>query len=336
MTATLDEVYERLRGTGPEFEGFLSNHGPMAADALMRLDADVNVHAWIDGYSERLEEAPSARWPIARDGWREVLGDASRLGDWLAFFDLELAEASWTDVLATWWPRLMPGAVASATHGLIRTGHAVRALREEETAPRRGELAQALGYWAARWLPVPGETRPRGLRAVGEALEGVPVLGGAGGIRTRLHDLGQRRDWSPALAAAASVATDDVPTALDELVDAAVARYGRWAPGSPIMLVHAATAPRAAALVLPSLPRRSWSATYDAAWVASAAIAAAYRPVHELPIPREGASPERLADAASTNGDEHVIKFAEVATEAHNRGVATAIGAGLRAVELID
>ena len=28
---TLDEAYERLHVTGPEFDGFLSNHGPMAA-----------------------------------------------------------------------------------------------------------------------------------------------------------------------------------------------------------------------------------------------------------------------------------------------------------------
>ncbi len=26
----LDETYDRLRATGPEFEGWLSNHGPMA------------------------------------------------------------------------------------------------------------------------------------------------------------------------------------------------------------------------------------------------------------------------------------------------------------------
>ncbi len=33
----LDETYVRMRATGPEFQGWLSNHGPMAADALVRL-----------------------------------------------------------------------------------------------------------------------------------------------------------------------------------------------------------------------------------------------------------------------------------------------------------
>lgn len=335
MSGNLDEVYERLRRTGPEFDGWLSNHGPMAADALLRIGSGIDVHAWVDEYSVRLEESPTPRWPIEPDGWREVLGDPSRLGDWLAFFDRSLSEEPWTDVLSTWWPRLLPGAVASATHGLIRTGHAVRALREEDTGPRRDELAQALGYWAARWLPVPGAGRPRGSLTVTAALDHVPVLDGSGGVRTRLHELGRRSDWASAVAAAPAMATEDVPAAIDDLVDAAVRGYGRWATGNPVMLVHAATAPRAASLALPSLPTHLWTGTYEAAWVTSAAIAAVYRPAQDLATPAGGRTPGELIDAVDASGDEHAIKFAEVAAEAHKRGVDTAIAAGLRAVELI-
>lgn len=32
---TLDEAYERLSSTGPEFDGWLSNHGPMVAEAMV-------------------------------------------------------------------------------------------------------------------------------------------------------------------------------------------------------------------------------------------------------------------------------------------------------------
>ncbi|WP_299958687.1 questin oxidase family protein [uncultured Modestobacter sp.] len=333
MSAELDEVYERMRTTGPEFDGWLSNHGPMAADALLRLGAGGRVHAWLDGYADRLEEAPRPRWPIPPDQWREVLGDPSRLGDWLSLFDRELAERPWVDVLVTWWPRLLPGSLASATHGLIRTGHAVRALREEGTAPRRAELAQALGYWAARWLPAPGRTRPDGDRPAAGALDGVPVLAGPGGFRTRLARVGEEPGWAPAVRAAA--APDDVPAGLDALVDAAVQRYGRWTPGSPVMLVHAATAPRAAALVLPSLPRELWAGTYRAAWVTAAAITAAYRSPQPLPDPPAGLSVDELVDRAAGHGDEHVLKFAEVAVEAAGRGVPTAVGSGLRAVALV-
>jgi len=82
----LDEAYERLHRTGPEFAGWLSNHGPMAVDAMIRLGHPDGVPAWIDRYERRLEEPPGPRWSISEADWREALGDASRLGDWLAFF----------------------------------------------------------------------------------------------------------------------------------------------------------------------------------------------------------------------------------------------------------
>lgn len=33
---TYDEALERLHRTGPEFDGYLSNHGPMVVEALSR------------------------------------------------------------------------------------------------------------------------------------------------------------------------------------------------------------------------------------------------------------------------------------------------------------
>ncbi len=58
-------------------------------------------------------------------------------------------------MLATWWPRLLPGVYGGAAHPLIRVGHAVRTLLTDgENAPRRTELAHGLGYWAARYRPV--------------------------------------------------------------------------------------------------------------------------------------------------------------------------------------
>jgi hypothetical protein len=45
----LDEAYQRLHRTGPEFDGRLSNHGPMAAEAMARhgqfADTAADVHA---------------------------------------------------------------------------------------------------------------------------------------------------------------------------------------------------------------------------------------------------------------------------------------------------
>jgi len=131
---------------------------------------------------------------------------------------------------------------------------------------------------------------------------------------------------------------DAVPAALDALVDAAVTRYERWAHGSPVMLVHAATGPRAAGLVLPALPTQMWLTTYDTAWAVAAAISAAYRPSSPAPVTPdvEGATTaEDVTDLAVDTGDEHAIKFVEVAQESHRRGSRHALAAGALAATLI-
>lgn len=335
----LDEMYERLRGTGPEFEGWLANHGPMAADALIRLGRADDVERWVSGYLRKLENAPGRRWLIEDADWREPLGDPSRLGDWCEFFGWLVHDQPWQDVLALWWPRLLPGAVASASHGLIRTGHVVRALREGVTPQRLDELGQALGYWAARWQPLPPAARPDSTTDAAAALDAAPLLRASGGFRTRLGQLTDAGNWLPARLRAPDRPAD-VPAALDALVDDAVTRYEQWAHGSPIMLVHAATAPRAAALVLPALPEHLWRSTFDSAWTVSAAISIIYRPGTSRPLasPAERAvvSADDVTSLAVASRDEHAIKFVEVAQESHRRGNTAALTAGARAVQLIS
>src|SRR5690606_27335249 len=107
------------------------------------------IHPWLDRYEQRLEPRPRGGARI--DDWHAALGEAGRLGDWLDHFDDEMASRAWRDVLATWWPRLVPGIAAAATHGVIRVGHAVRALGAADTPVRRRELGAALASWAARY-----------------------------------------------------------------------------------------------------------------------------------------------------------------------------------------
>lgn len=338
--ALLDETYVRLSTTGPEFQGWLSNHGPMAADAMIRLGHGDEVERWVDRYRRRLEHAPASRWKITQDEWQEVLGDASRLGDWIAFFDQELREEPWRVVLVRWWPRLIDGAVASATHGLIRTGHVVRALLEAPSAARESELAQALGYWAARHQRLPAHPRPSGIADPDSALHGVPAIDTDGGINHRLDELARTTSWSTTVARLQPIASAaQAPDALDALVDAAVTHYEFWAHGNPIMLVHAATAPRAACLVLPALPENLWIPTFEAAWATSAAISTIYRPSSPPPPLRRDRQPivtvDDVTERAVGTGDEHAIKFAEVTQESHRRGNPHALTAGARASRLI-
>lgn len=346
-TQMLDEAYERLAQTGPEFDGWLSNHGPMAVESLVRHGHGADISEWLDRYVRRLEEAPRPSRPIA--DWREALGDPRRLGDWPALFAEQLREREWTQVLSTWWVRLLPGIAASATHGVIRVGHAVRVLREDgETPARIAELASALGYWAARWQPVPaaapqltghaGGARPAapGTLSAAGALAAVPAVPDqSGGIEERLSQLPHVPGWPAAQAALAS--RHDPAGLLREVVTAAVLRYATHAHGNPIMLVHAATAPSAVLRVLPSLPGELHEQSAAAAWSASAAIYAAYGPREARPLraPLPGAAD--AFDRAARHGGEHVIKLADTALDVWRWSSDTAaLAAVAAAADLIE
>ncbi|MGH8880505.1 MAG: questin oxidase family protein, partial [Stackebrandtia sp.] len=188
----LNEAYQRLHLTGPELEGWNSNHGPMAVEALASHGQADAIHGWIDDYAPLLEDLPRPSAAITADNWRDALGDPRRLGDWPGWFRNALTESDWTQVLATWWPRLLPGIAASATHGVIRVGHAVRTLRDNGTNPQRlEELAQALGYWAARWRPTAQVTDPAGDLDAATALANVSAVPQqTGNINDRLDQLG--------------------------------------------------------------------------------------------------------------------------------------------------
>ncbi len=167
------------------------------APHLGRADA---VHRWLDGYEEELDELPPGR---DIDRCEDALGDPRRLGDWIVHFAHD--DQPWQQLLTTWWPRLAPGMAAAATHGVIRTGHAVRALREGETAPRRAELAQALAYWAALCNPVP-RLVPTGHRPPRDALPTVPLLAvQEGRAGERLGRLGQTSGWAESVQALQAV-----------------------------------------------------------------------------------------------------------------------------------
>jgi Questin oxidase-like len=333
----LDEALERLHRTGPEFDGWLSNHGPMVVEAMARRGAGAAVHRWTDGYSRRLEDRPGPGRPIADDAWQAALGDPARLGDWLEHFRRTVREQPWEQVLRTWWPRLLPGIAAGATHGVIRTGHAVEALRADVTAPRVDELGQALGYWAARWQPVPGldgvdlgrplgtppgRTAPRG-PATEAAVDAVPrVPRQDGGIRDRLAQLPGLPGWPAAgdldVTApddSAPGSTGDAAAALTDIVAAVVRAYPRIAVGQPTMLVHAATAPNAVLRVLPSLPPQQHAVAVRTAWAATATVLAAYAPARDDRRLLDVAAPADPWELALAHGGEHVLKLADTALD---------------------
>nr|WP_243704529.1 hypothetical protein [Micromonospora sp. KC723] len=240
-----------------------------------------------------------------------------------------MADEPWRQVLARWWPRLLPGIAAGATHGVIRVGHAVRALLDQETAPRVIELGHGLAYWAARWQPLasPG-TGPYLATDPRTALDAVPrVPEQRFGIRARLAQLADLPGW-PAVAGAVSrggehageIAADEdaVLARLAGIVHAAVVRHGTHGYANPVMLVHAATAPNAILRTLPALPGTLWAASLAATWAATAAVTAAYAPATGRPAPPAApdVDPAEVMRHAVDSAGPHTIKFADAALDA--------------------
>jgi hypothetical protein len=319
--AALDDALAALAGTAPEYDpyglGFcLSNHAPMLAETLCALSRPDAVAPTVEHLRRYLSPMPERRAPITADTWRDALGRLDRVGDWVPFFQVELDDADWVVVLNRWIPRLAPASYA--VHGLLRTAHAVRALGQHETALRRRELADALGYWAALYETLPESPGPSsGLRPS----EALPLL--------EQPDVETRVSWmlftEPIAAATAlsgfATVTDlvdldgDPSEFLTDLSDALAAALvtnasaGTTARG----IVHALTAGTATRMMLPHLSDESATISLRYGWQVAAAFYAGH--VVLPPSPDAAAPPgtiDALIDDAVACPDEHGVKIAEV------------------------
>jgi hypothetical protein len=317
MSTTLDEALDILHRTGPDLVGGNSNHGPMVAEALCTLGRPDAVLPWIEKYKSRCQDRPQPHNLIAPEDWRESLGDRSRGADWVAFFDRELATAPWPEVLRAWVPHLAPGLWAAATHGLIRTGHAVRSLTATTTPQRLQELAEGLGYWAARYQELPG--KPSGHHAghsPSGALQHVKRLHGpdfdaSGSIVQQIKGLDDRPEFTEVVDLVDTAG--DLSWFISDLTETWAGVY-LANPKGLIAFVHAVTAPSALRLLAPYLTEADAQRAARYAWQACAAIYAWYA---TSPLPSRSAltppteEPEALIDRAVAAGGAHTIKFTE-------------------------
>ena len=321
MRTTIDDALEILKNTGPEFtlgryDG-LSNHGAMGAETLLTLGRDDTVISWVEAYKRRLplRQHPEPSAPISAKSWREALGDFGRAGDWTIFFDRELEERAWRTVLDEWVGRLAPGFVGAGTHGIIRTAHAVRSIAAEETAARRHELAEGLGYWAARFQPLPGSPgRSRGGVPPSQGIRQVEPLrepGDFGLISDELRSL----DRVPAFRGVIDIVDveTDASSFLSDLTETFARVYlANVERAGPIGMVHAVTGPSAVRLMMPHLRSESVRSLLRYAWQAAAAMYVVYGETAEPEaIETPIADMDDLIERATDTADVHAIKFTE-------------------------
>jgi questin oxidase-like protein len=317
--STMEEALEFLAPYGPDLSNGLTSHAPMAAEALCAMGRAEAVMPWLEHYRAGLLPRPTPRRRIAPGEWRNALGDFERTAEWTVFFEDELRAAPWREVTARWTAALAPAICASATHGVIRVGHAVRSLTEAESPARIRELAEGLGYWAAWHQTLPtaattngGAARPRA------AIARVPVVPPeqrhfAGTIVSSLAALNEFPAFAPVID---MIDTTPSPGELiGELTETFTRVYLANAHDTltTIVFVHGVTSVAALRSLVPIVSDAVARDAIRYAWQVGCALYAAFgtQPAADGAInpPRE--SQETLIDMAVRNGDEHAIKFTE-------------------------
>lgn len=304
--ASYDDVLDDLHATAPEFGGGLSNHGPMAMDALVALGREDRVASWTRHYAHVLELLPSG--PQA---------------DAIASYEADLEQLSPGEILARDWSSLAVGWAAS--HGILRTAHAMRALEQSDTPSRRRELAHGLGYWAARNHRVPGVPGARaedGLDVI-RALDQVPLVPASkrkdgGLIIERLAVLENDAGFVDAVEAV-DLGALPVEQAVHDLV-AAAARIYVAQGANDITLLHGVTGTAALSLVLPYLDADAQRLGLGFAFATVAAFHAIASPSAKVPesVAAPGVTAATLRSRAGNAMDEHVIKLTEACLREHS------------------
>jgi hypothetical protein len=324
-TEQLDAALGVFATTAPLFGSHgLSNHGPMAAEVLEHLGQGDDIAAWVKRYRPRLDSVSPGTDALSEHEWPEGLGRSELFPQWLALFERELADRPVGVVVAEWVPRLVPGTVGAATHGLIRTGHALRAFGAADTPARRLELAFGLAHWAAQYQELPGPPLLIGHQGVTGALADLPYLPEETPDEFRITDQVAHvadipEEFEQSVASLGH--SGDALDLLDELAIGGARAYLRnAASGNPIALVHAVTGPLALELVLPHVAEEDRDAALAYAWQAVASIHVAYGIDRHSPLPDDRVlSAEELIAGAVASGDEHALKLTEAALRCHAR-----------------
>src|SRR5690606_33904832 len=140
---------------GPDLINGFTSHAPMVAETLVELGSVGAAHRWVLEHLHEGTARPRQRKPVDADDWPAALGGAHRFSDWAVFMRAELDRLGWREALELWASRLAPGFAAAATHGLLRTAHAARAVAVQPSEARLAELADGLALWASTFQRLP-------------------------------------------------------------------------------------------------------------------------------------------------------------------------------------
>lgn len=297
--AQLHHLLDAGQAWSPTYRGRLSNHLPMAQQALLELGASAErLGAFTEAHEASLEPrvaARPARVVVERDLGRPDSDDA-----WRAHFTGRIAALGSGGALREALPLLLPGAGAAAFHGLIRTGHAVLAGHE-------AELAAGLAHWAAHFLPLPAadDGPPPSMAGWLQALAALPRPAQPAG--SLITDRMQAWGAVPGFAAAAGLLSHGA----DTLRDLALLAARTYAATGNFTVLHLLTASHAMSVLQPWWPAPELPRGFSVA-AAAGLLASGATPAQALDRPPSRPWPALIA-AACEQDDAHAIKLTHAA-----------------------
>lgn len=294
----------------------LSNHAPMAVEALVAIGRADRVIPFIESYRKRFSsDYPPKYKSVTKDNWKEALNDERRTTDWIDFFNREIKENGWKMTVETWSERLAPGLSAAAAHGLIRTGHAVRSLGRNENEARKNELAHALAYWAAYYQVLPEIKNAKNQKLnLSDAIQKVPVLPSEKRNRGSIMNQLKALDDFPSFSETINLVdvTNQPETILTALTELFATIYAKnVSPRNNIDLIHAVTGLANVRALVPYLSKPMTEKMLRYGWQAAAAIYSISGNETNNQISDAKINREDLIEQAVTSNEEHAIKFTE-------------------------
>ena len=314
----MDASLRFLADYAPDLSNGFTNHAPMVAEALSAMGRADAVMPWLTQnwpLRDLLMPRKTARSAITASNWQDALGNDGPM-EWAAFFETELARASWKDMVAAWTARLAPGIMSGAAHGVIRLGHAVRSLAQSETPERLRELAGAFGYWASCYERLPVADYPGKPVTAREAIALVPFSPGSarmtrGGFTTGLRSLHEFPGFAPVIGMIDVSGTDT----LSQLTETFARVYLANAQDAytAIAFIHGVTACASLRSLSSYLDADAIHAALRYAWQTGAALYSVYGTTKPdwCVVPQPEETPDELITLAVKTSDDHAIKFTE-------------------------